>query len=58
MGTDSIIITVIAEVIITLEAPSNYITVPDQVLALVSQSYISFIRNQAIIPGIIILKNK
>jgi hypothetical protein len=58
MRTDSIIITVIAEVVITSETPSNHVTAPDHVSALVLQSHISFTRNQAIIPGTIVLGNK
>ena len=58
MGTDSIIITVIAEVVITSEAPSNHVIAPDHVPALASQSYTLFARNQAVIPGITVLGNK
>ena len=58
MGTDSTTMTVTAEVVTTSEAPSNHVTAPDHVPALVSQSHISFTRNQAIIPGITVLGNK
>ena len=58
MGTDSIIMTVIAEVVTTSEAPSNHVTTPDHVPALASQSHASFARNQAIVPGITVLGNK
>ena len=58
MGTDSIIITVIAEVVTISEAPSNHVTAPDHVSALVSQSHASFARNQVVIPGTTVLGNK
>ena len=58
MGTDSTIMTVIAEVVTISEAPSNHVTAPDHVPALVSQSHTSFARNQAVVPGITVLGNK
>ena len=58
MGTDSIIITVIAEVVITSKAPSNHVIAPDHMPTLASQSYTSFARNQVVVPGITVLGNK
>ena len=35
IGTDSIIIIIIAEIIITSKAPSNHVTVPDHISTLI-----------------------